>query len=141
MSAPFPPPGTGAPTPHPAFPAGPAGLVVAAPAKLNLYLEVLGKRPDGFHDLETLMVGLNLYDTLDVRPRADGQFRLTCDNPALPTGPDNLVVKAADRLRLRAGNATLGADLHLAKRIPAQAGLAGGSSDAAATLVLRAMET
>jgi 4-diphosphocytidyl-2-C-methyl-D-erythritol kinase len=135
MSAPFPPPGPGAPAPRKAFPAGPRGLVVAAPAKLNLFLEVLGKRADGFHDLETLMVGVNLYDTLEVRPRADARLLLTCDRPDLPTGPDNLVVKAADRLRLRAGRSELGADLHLAKRIPTQAGLAGGSSDAAATLV------
>jgi len=135
MSAPFPPPDPGATAPHPAFPAGPRGLVVAAPAKLNLYLEVLGRRPDGFHDLETLMVGLNLYDTLEVRPRADAQLRLTCDRPDLPTGPDNLVCKAASGLRLRAGRPDLGADFHLTKRIPTQAGLAGGSSDAAAALV------
>jgi 4-diphosphocytidyl-2-C-methyl-D-erythritol kinase len=118
-----------------AFPAGPRGLVVAAPAKLNLYLEVLGKRADGYHDLETLMVGVNLYDTLEVRPRADDRVLLTCDRPDLPTGPDNLVVKAASRLRLRAGRPELGADLHLTKRIPAQAGLAGGSSAAAAALL------
>ncbi|QDU19453.1 4-(cytidine 5'-diphospho)-2-C-methyl-D-erythritol kinase [Urbifossiella limnaea] len=135
MSAPFPPPGTGVPSPHTSFSAGPRGLVVAAPAKLNLYLEVLGKRPDGFHELETLMVGLNLYDTLEVRPRADGEFHLTCDDPTLSTGPDNLVVKAATHLRLRAGNPSLGTDLHLTKRIPTQAGLAGGSSDAAAALL------
>ena len=135
MSAPFPPPGTGTPTPRTSFPAGPHGLVVAAPAKLNLYLEVLGKRPDGFHDLETLMVGLNLYDTLEVRPRADDQLRLTCDRPDLPTWPENLVCKAASGLRQFVQSPELGADLHLAKRIPAQAGLAGGSSDAAAALV------
>ncbi len=135
MSAPFPPPGPGTLTPHPTFPAGPRGLVVAAPAKLNLYLEVLGKRTDGYHDLETLMVGVNLYDTLEVRPRTDDQLLLTCDRPELPTGPDNLVVKAALRLRLRAGRPALGADFHLTKRIPSRAGLAGGSSDAAAALV------
>lgn len=135
MSAPYTPRGPGAPTPHPAFPAGPGGLVLAAPAKLNLYLEVLGKRPDGYHDLETLMVGVNVYDTLELRPRADDRLVLTCDRLDLPTGPDNLVVKAAERLRLRAQRPALGADLHLAKRIPAQAGLAGGSSDAAAALV------
>jgi 4-diphosphocytidyl-2-C-methyl-D-erythritol kinase len=109
--------------------------VIAAPAKLNLHLEVLGKRADGYHDLETLMVGVSLYDTLEVRPRADGQLRLTCNRPDLPTGPDNLVVKAAEQLRLRVGRPDLGADLYLVKRIPAQAGLAGGSSDAAAALV------
>lgn len=135
MSAPFPHPEPGAHTPHPSFPAGPRGLVVAAPAKINLFLEVRGKRPDGYHDLETLMVAVNVYDTLTVRPRADDQLHLSCDLPGLTTGPDNLVLKAASRLRLRAQNPALGADLHLAKRIPAQAGLAGGSSDAAAALV------
>jgi 4-diphosphocytidyl-2-C-methyl-D-erythritol kinase len=135
MSAPLPPPEPGARTPHPSFPVGPTGLVVAAPAKLNLFLEVRGRRADGYHDLETLMVGVNVYDTLTIRPRDDDQFHLSCDRPDLTTGPDNLVLKAATRLRLRGGNEALGADLHLAKRIPTQAGLAGGSSDAAAALV------
>ncbi len=135
MSAPFPHPAPGVPTPHVAFPVGSRGLVLAAPAKLNLYLEVLGKRADGYHDLESLMVGVNVYDTLEVRPRADDQLRLTCDVPDLPTGAENLVVRAAERLRLRSQRPDLGADIHLAKRIPALAGLAGGSSDAAAALV------
>lgn len=120
---------------RPSFPAGPDGLVVAAPAKLNLFLEVLGRRPDGYHELNTLMVAVDLFDTLELRPAADGAIRLACDPPGLPTGPDNLVYKAADRLRQRVGRPVLGAAIRLTKRIPAQAGLAGGSSDAAAALV------
>ncbi len=120
---------------HPAFPAGPGGLVVAAPAKVNLFLEVLGKRPDGYHELETLIAAVDLYDTLELRPADAPGVRLACDRPDLPTGPDNLVVKAADRLRAYVGRPELGADARLVKRIPAQAGLAGGSSDAAAALV------
>ncbi|MBX9626999.1 MAG: 4-(cytidine 5'-diphospho)-2-C-methyl-D-erythritol kinase [Gemmataceae bacterium] len=122
-------------SPHPTLPAGRAGLVVAAPAKLNLFLEVRGKRPDGYHDLETLMVGVDLYDTLELQPAPGGTLALTCDPPGLSAGPDNLVWKAADRLRTAAGRPDLGASIRLTKRIPTQAGLAGGSSDAAATLV------
>lgn len=115
-----------------------AGSVeVLAPAKLNLFLEVLGKRPDGFHELETLMVAIDLYDRLTVTADDSGQIVLTCDDPSLPTGPDNLVVKAAECLRSEAAperRDTLGARITLEKTIPAQAGLGGGSSDAAATL-------
>lgn len=128
-----PPGGTPGPC-HPAFPAG-DGLVLAAPAKLNLFLEVVGKRPDGYHDLATLMVAVDLYDTLELRPRGNGGLVLECDPPGLPTGPQNLVYQAADRLRRRADRPDLGASIRLVKRIPAQAGLAGGSSDAAAALL------
>lgn len=120
---------------HPHFSAGTDALVLAAPAKLNLFLEILGKRSDGYHDLETLMVAVDLFDTLEVRADASGAIRLSCNDPALPTGPENLVVKAALALRRHANGAEFGASLRLVKRIPAQAGLAGGSSDAAATIL------
>ncbi len=120
---------------HPTFAAGRDGLVIAAPAKLNLFLEIVGKRPDGYHNLESLMAAVDLYDTVELCPRADGVLDLTCDPPGLPTGLDNLVVKAADRLRKRANRPDLGSSIRLVKRIPTQAGLAGGSSDAAAALV------
>lgn len=120
---------------HPTFSAGPDGVVIAAPAKLNLYLEILAKRPDGYHELETLMVALDLYDTLELHPRIDGRLDLTCDPPGLPTGPENLVYKAADRLRQWVSRSDLGSSIRLIKRIPTQAGLAGGSSDAAAAIV------
>ncbi len=130
------PPAPGAASPCvPAFAAGPDSLVLAAPAKLNLTLEVLGKRPDGYHALETLMVGIDLFDTLEVRAAAGGTVRLECDPPGLSTGPDNLVCKAAAALKAVAGRPDLGADVRLTKRIPTQAGLAGGSSDAAVALV------
>jgi 4-diphosphocytidyl-2-C-methyl-D-erythritol kinase len=120
---------------HPIFPSGPETLTIAAPAKLNLFLVILGKRPDGYHDLETLMVAIDLYDTLEVCPRADGKLDLLCDPPGLPTGPENLVYKAADQIRQQAQQPGLGASMRLTKRVPTQAGLAGGSSDAAAALV------
>jgi 4-diphosphocytidyl-2-C-methyl-D-erythritol kinase len=110
------------------------GVEVLAPAKLNLFLEVLGRRPDGYHEVETLMVAVNLYDRLSFSDDPTGAVALRCDDPALPTGSDNLVVKAAERLKAATG-CPRGARIELSKAIPAQAGLAGGSSDAAATLV------
>lgn len=111
-----------------------AGLRVWAPAKLNLFLEVLGKRPDGYHEVETLMVTVGLGDTLDFAVDPSGAIILTCDDPNLPTDRANLVVQAAERLREDSGCA-LGAKIQLRKEIPARAGLGGGSSDAMATLV------
>ncbi|MDR3632818.1 MAG: 4-(cytidine 5'-diphospho)-2-C-methyl-D-erythritol kinase [Isosphaeraceae bacterium] len=110
------------------------GVEVLAPAKLNLFLEVLGKRPDGYHELESLMVAVDLYDTLSFADDASGRVTLRCDDPSLPTDGRNLVVKAAERLRAESG-CPRGAAIELRKSIPAQAGLAGGSSDAAAALV------
>src|SRR5262249_14892267 len=120
--------------PYPTFHVGQA-LVVAAPAKLNLFLEVRGKRPDGYHDLETLMVAVDLFDTLEVRPGPAGAVALECDPPTLPAGPEDLVVKAALVLRNRVGRPDLGATIRLTKRIPTRAGLGGGSADAAVALL------
>jgi len=110
------------------------GVWIGAPAKVNLFLELLGKRPDGFHELATLMVGLSLRDTLSFADRADGEVTLAIDRPDLSAGPDNLIVKAANLLRSQTG-VRRGATIRLAKRIPMAAGLAGGSTDAAATLI------
>src|SRR5216683_1594333 len=109
------------------------GLRVRTPAKVNLFLEVLGKRPDGYHDIATLMVAVSLYDTLEFTPEPSGDLVLRCEHPDLSTGPDNLICRAARLLRERTG-CTQGAVIRLEKRIPLAAGLAGGSSDAAATL-------
>lgn len=112
-----------------------SSLSVLAPAKLNLFLEILGKRADGFHEVETLMVSIGLYDTLTFFPTDDPELSLSIDGGPvdLASGPDNLVIRAARLLRERAG-VEQGARIHLRKRIPVAAGLAGGSSDAAATL-------
>lgn len=111
-----------------------ANLVVAwAPAKVNLFLEVLGKRPDGYHDIATLMVAVDLYDTLVFKEEPSGQLQLECNRPDLSTGPDNLILRAACLLQQRSG-CFRGAAIRLVKRIPMAAGLAGGSTDAAATL-------
>jgi 4-diphosphocytidyl-2-C-methyl-D-erythritol kinase len=142
-----------------------AGLVVQAPAKLNLFFEVLAKRTDEYHEIETLVYPVDLYDTLYFIHQPGGQVRLSCelgcgwgtekgdrhllceapDGPSrqevpvpfflgdVPTGPENLVVRAVELLRRRAGVAH-GATMRLVKRIPSAAGLGGGSSDAAAAL-------
>jgi 4-diphosphocytidyl-2-C-methyl-D-erythritol kinase len=108
-------------------------VTVYAPAKVNLFLEVLAKRPDGYHDIATLMVAVSLFDTLEVKEDPSGEIRLQSDQPDLPSGPDNLIYRAADLLRRRRG-VKRGVRIRLRKRIPLAAGLAGGSSDAAATL-------
>jgi len=110
------------------------GVEVLAPAKLNLFLEVLGRRPDGYHEIESLMVAVNLHDSLTFADDPSGEISLRCDEPTLPVGGDNLVVMAAERLKASA-RSLRGARIVLEKAIPAESGLAGGSSDAAATLV------
>lgn len=121
-------------------------LVIQAPAKLNLFFEVLAKRADGYHEIETLMCPINLYDTLSFRSIPGGRVEFECrcaceaNGPSgrglqtVPVGPDNLVVRAVELVRRRTGICH-GARLRLVKRIPAAAGLGGGSSDAAAALV------
>lgn len=122
-----------------------ADVVVHTPAKLNLFFEVLAKRSDGYHEIETLMYPIDLYDTLYFTEEPGGKLELNCERvPArgkldgspvddLPLGSDNLVVRALELLRARAG-VRCGARVRLIKRIPTAAGLGGGSSDAAAAL-------
>ena len=131
-----------------------AAVRVEAPAKLNLFLEVLSKRADGFHEIETLMIAVNLFDTLYFIADGTGQVTFTgnwisglrgpgkSESPSegvdnwgdLPEGADNIVLRAVQLLRRRAG-VEQGARLRLVKRIPSAAGLGGASSDAAAALV------
>ena len=110
-------------------------LSESAPAKLNLGLHVLRRRPDGFHDLDTVFLPLGWSDRLTAAP-ADA-LSLTTTDPALPTDGGNLVVRAARALAAW-GGVEAGARLHLDKRVPYGAGLGGGSSDAAAALRLLA---
>src|SRR5437763_506809 len=110
-----------------------SAVVVRAPAKVNLFLEVLAKRPDGYHELPTLIVAVSVYDTLELQEEPSGPLRLRGDVPDLTTGPDNLVLKAAALLRQRTGCAR-GAEVRLTKRVPTAAGLGRGSSDCAAAL-------
>src|SRR5438552_13716012 len=129
---------------------------VVTPAKINLFLEVLARRPDGFHEIETLLTAVTAYDRLIFIPDDRGDIVLDCRwahglsawqrgrdcNTAarellygeIPRGPENLVWRAAALVRERAG-IRQGATICLVKRVPAAAGLGGASSDAAATLV------
>jgi 4-diphosphocytidyl-2-C-methyl-D-erythritol kinase len=109
------------------------GVEALAPAKLNLFLEVLGRRPDGYHEIESLMVAVSLYDSLTFTDDPSGEISLRCNQPALPVGSDNTVIMAAVRLKQLVGSLR-GVRIVLDKAIPIQSGLAGGSSDAAATL-------
>jgi 4-diphosphocytidyl-2-C-methyl-D-erythritol kinase len=102
-------------------------------AKINWSLQVLGKRSDGYHEIVTLLQTVSLCDELTFEPRDDSEIVLHCDDPAIPTGETNLIVKAALALRKRLGS-SLGAEITLTKRIPAQGGLGGASSNAAVTL-------
>ena len=107
-------------------------IQLRAPAKVNLYLRVVGRRPDGYHELETVFERIDLADELTFEPAE--ALTLTCDDAALSCGEDNLVIKAARLLHAGTGQRR-GARMHLRKRIPIAAGLGGGSSDAAAALV------
>lgn len=107
-------------------------LHLLAPAKLNLYLRIIGKRPDGYHEIETVFERIDLTDELTFEPAP--ALSLTCTAPSLSCDNDNLVMKAA-RLLQQESRAATGAKIHLVKRIPIAAGLGGGSSDAATTLV------
>ncbi len=129
----------------------PGSIRVFAPAKLNLFLELLGKRPDGYHELETVMVAVNRYDRIQIIPRDDPQIRvMTRWHPSnavwrqhlgqsasklleLPSGPSNLAYQAAQLMR-RHCQSQQGFELKIEKTIPAGAGMGGASSDAAAVL-------
>jgi len=110
---------------------GSQGLVLRTSAKVNLALEVLGKRGDGYHEIATVLQAVDLFDRLTVDP--DETLSLHTDDPELPTDDGNLVMRAA-RLLQKAAGVDRGARLRLHKRIPVAAGLGGGSSDAAAAL-------
>ncbi len=107
-------------------------LVLKSPAKLNLYLEVLRKRPDGYHDIETIFEKVALFDIITIRPVKSG-IRVTADKPKLPTGKANLAYRAAEALFEKTGFKD-GVWIDIKKNIPIAAGMGGGSSNAAAVL-------
>jgi len=110
-------------------------MQLLAPAKINLSFEIKGRRADGFHEIETLMAPITLADRLSIeRAGDDNEIRFSCDDPSLPGDDDNLVVRAA-KLFCKQTKTTSGIALALEKKIPHGAGLGGGSSDAAATLL------
>ncbi len=110
-------------------------MQLLAPAKVNLSFKVKARRSDGFHEIETLMATISLADRLTIEKSSRaGEISFSCDDSSLPIGEDNLVVRAANLFRERTGNTT-GLAIGLEKKIPHGAGLGGGSSDAAGTLL------
>ena len=110
------------------------GSAWPAPAKLNLFLHIVGRRADGYHLLQTVFRFIDLSDTLRFEPRTDGRIVLATPTPGVPPAQD-LVVRAAEALKVGAGGTAPGVTIHLEKRIPMGGGLGGGSSDAATTLI------
>ncbi|MDF3834426.1 4-(cytidine 5'-diphospho)-2-C-methyl-D-erythritol kinase [Cupriavidus basilensis] len=104
-----------------------------APAKLNLFLHVTGRRADGYHTLQTVFQLVDWCDTLDFHRRKDGRIERTTEVPGVPAESD-LIVRAARALQQASGT-TFGADIAIAKRLPMGGGIGGGSSDAATTLL------
>jgi 4-diphosphocytidyl-2-C-methyl-D-erythritol kinase len=110
-------------------------LKISVPAKINLWLEVIGKRQDGYHDISSLMLPISVFDniSIDLRP-GGGHISITCDSPEIPSDDRNLAWRAAD-LYVKSSNRKAGMNIHLEKHIPWGAGLGGGSSDAGGVLV------
>ena len=109
-------------------------ITLPAFAKINLSLRVLGKRADGYHKIDTVFQTISLHDTITLTVTVSPEIVLSCDDRSLPASTDNLVYRAAQALQSRFAP-DKGAHIRLVKRIPAQAGLGGGSSDGAATLL------
>jgi 4-diphosphocytidyl-2-C-methyl-D-erythritol kinase len=113
---------------------------IRAPAKINVGLRVVGKRADGYHLLDTVMVPVSLYDEIYITKSirkgrsCTAKLTVTCDNPAVPSDEGNIVFRAAD-LIIKENSINEPVAIHIVKRIPIGAGLGGGSSDAAATLI------
>ena len=108
-------------------------MLKKSPCKVNLLLNVLGRRADGFHELETVLQPVNLCDEITFE-RAKNGIQLSCSEKSLPTGPDNLIFRAAENFFAAAGISG-GVKIHLEKKIPLAAGLGGGSGNAATTLL------
>ncbi|MCM8779576.1 MAG: 4-(cytidine 5'-diphospho)-2-C-methyl-D-erythritol kinase [Candidatus Omnitrophica bacterium] len=108
-------------------------LTLKSPAKLNLYLEILNKRPDGFHNLRTIFERIGLCDEITLRARSDKRVRIICNHPLVPRGSSNLAWRAAKALK-HALKIDKGIDIIIKKNIPPASGLGGGSSNAASVL-------
>ena len=110
-------------------------ICVKSPAKINLHLEIIGKRKDGYHELAMIMQNIDLSDYLELENNPKGVIKLNSDSTNLSLNDDNLIIKAANSIREISNNKKLGANIYLKKNIPIGAGLAGGSSNGAATLI------
>ncbi|MER3494240.1 MAG: 4-(cytidine 5'-diphospho)-2-C-methyl-D-erythritol kinase [Mastigocladus sp. ERB_26_2] len=109
-----------------------------APAKINLYLEIIGDRPDGYHELAMILQSISLADQIDIHAGSTDAIRVRCDHPQVPTDKSNLAYRAAELMAAEFPDAYAkygGVDITITKRVPVAAGLAGGSTNAAAVLV------
>lgn len=109
-------------------------LAIPAFAKINWSLQVVGKRDDGYHEIDTVLQAISLHDTITVTTTGDADIHLSCDDRSIPADENNLVWRAASAFRKHHG-ISKGVKIRLIKRVPSEAGLGGGSSDAAATLL------
>lgn len=109
-------------------------MLLESPAKINLYLQVLNKRRDDFHNLNTLFCRITLADTIILKERRDGLIRIKCSSPQVPKDKSNLCYAAAELLK-QALKLSFGVEIEIKKRIPVGAGLGGGSSNAASVLL------
>ncbi|BAW97495.1 4-diphosphocytidyl-2C-methyl-D-erythritol kinase [[Synechococcus] sp. NIES-970] len=116
-----------------------SAYLLTAPAKINLYLEILGDRPDGFHELVMVMQTIDLCDRIEVRQNRSGEINLYCQHPEVPLTENNIAYRAAQLMMGQFadiyGEIAGGVDITIEKNIPVAAGLAGGSTDGAAVLV------
>src|SRR4029079_7507624 len=112
---------------HPKICLSDSNITLPAFAKINLNLRVLGKRTDGYHDLDTIFQTISLHDTIRITATDDSAIVLSCDDRRWAIDETNLVIRAAEGLRAQFGT-TKGARIRLEKRIPVQAGLGGGSA-------------
>ena len=110
-------------------------IKVLAPAKINLTLDVTGKRPDGYHDIMTIMQSVDLYDTITITDNDSGQITISCNYDGVPCDEKNICYKAAEKFFIATRNEGQGVHIDIDKVIPTQAGLAGGSTDGAAVLM------
>ncbi len=110
-------------------------ICVRSPAKINLHLEIIGKREDGYHELAMIMQNIDLSDYIEFENNQIGEIKLNSNSKDLSLNDDNLIIKAANNIKEISKDKELGANIFLKKNIPIGAGLAGGSSNAAATLV------
>src|SRR4026209_1528748 len=109
-------------------------MQVLAPAKINLSLKILGQRNDGFHEVDTVIAPISLYDEIGIEKRPEKGIKFRCDDPSVPQGDDNLVVRAAKTF-FETTKVEPAVSIELKKKIPHGAGLGGGSSDAASVLL------
>lgn len=110
-------------------------LKFRANAKINLFLDILGKLPNGYHSLFMVMQSVSLADIVSVKKNDSGKIKLTCSEKALPTDRKNIAFKAAEAFFEYASIENQGVDIHIEKHIPFEAGLAGGSADGAGVIV------